>query len=117
MPQRKIIFHINELDKWDLLLKDVSILLDTYSNTDFHIDVLATSEAVKFYNSKDISYTHTDFIGYLDSKGVKFIAGEDDLNNYDINSKDLIKFVNIVPSGALELMKKQNDRYTYLEAW
>lgn len=117
MQQKRIIFHIDELNKWDLLLKDLSISINFYRNIDFHIDVLATSEAVKFYNSKDISYTHLDFIGYLNNNNVKFIVGKDDLNHYDMDIENLIEFVHIVPSGSIELMNRQRDGYTYLKAW
>jgi intracellular sulfur oxidation DsrE/DsrF family protein len=117
MQQHKVIFHIDELDKWELLLKDVSILIDVYSDDDFHIDVLATSEAVKFYNSKEISYTHMDFMEYLEKKGVNFTAGKNDLINYKVNEDDLIHFVNIVPVTTLELINKQGDGYIYLKAW
>ncbi|AJA46820.1 hypothetical protein CPAST_c07200 [Clostridium pasteurianum DSM 525 = ATCC 6013] len=117
MQQKKILFHIDELNKWDLLLKDVSISINFYRDIDFHIYVLATSEAVKFYNSKDISYTHLDFMEYLANNNVEFAAGKEDMDYYDIDLKNLVQFVQVVPSGSLELVNRQKEGYTYLKAW
>lgn len=117
MREHKIIFHIDQMDKWDILLKDVDILLNALSNTRFHIEVLATSEAFKFYDVKENTYANINLMRELNKKGVKFIVGKNHLvtNNVDITS--LIHFVDTVPVGSLELINKQSDGYICLEAW
>lgn len=117
MPENKVIFHIDELDNWNLLLKDVSILLDAIRNDKFYIEVLATSEAVKFYNSSEILDTDVSLIKNLNDRGVKFVACNSSLKTYNIKNDNIISFVDIVPLGSLELINKKSEEYIYLKAW
>lgn len=117
MSENKIIFHIDELNKWNLLLKDVSILLDALGTEKFYVEVLATSEAVTFYDSNRILDSDINFMKNLNNKGVKFVACNDSLMTYHIKTDDIIHFVDIVPVGSLELINKQSDGYIYLKAW
>lgn len=45
----KVIFHIYELNKWNLVLKNTSNLLEAIGTKNFNIEVLANAEAVKAY--------------------------------------------------------------------
>lgn len=51
MSEYKVVFHIDELSKWKLLLTNVSNLLNAVDNKKFHIEVLANAEAVKYYDT------------------------------------------------------------------
>ncbi|MFT8315369.1 MAG: DsrE family protein [Clostridium sp.] len=117
MSENKVIFHIDEFDKWNLLLKDVSILLDALSNDKFYIEVLATSEAVKFYDVNEILNTDVNFMRNLNDRGIKFVACNNSLTACHIKNNDIINFVDIVSIGTLELINKQSEGYIYLKAW
>ncbi|AJA46829.1 hypothetical protein CPAST_c07290 [Clostridium pasteurianum DSM 525 = ATCC 6013] len=117
MQEHKIIFHIDQMDKWDILLKDVDILLKALSNKKFHIEVLATSEAFKFYDVNENTNANISLMRNLNKKGVKFIVGKNHLINNNLDMKRLLNFVDTVPVGSLELINKQNDGYICLEAW
>lgn len=109
----KVIFHVDELDKWELLLKNVSNLLDAIDVNEYSIEVLANSEAVKFYDSNfnsDISV-----IENLNSNGVKFVACNNALIANKIKSEDLIYVIEVVPVGVLELINKQSEGYSYIK--
>jgi len=117
MQEHKIIFHIDQMDKWDILLKDVDILLKALSNKKFHIEVLANSEAFKFYDVNENTNANISLMRNLNKKGVKFIVGKNHLINNNLDMKRLLNFVDTVPVGSLELINKQNDGYICLEAW
>ena len=113
MKTYKVIFHVDELDKWELLLKNVSNLLDVIDVNEYNIEVLANSEAVKFYDSNfnsDISV-----IENLNSNGVKFVACNNALIANKIKSEDLIYVIEVVPVGVLELINKQSEGYAYIK--
>jgi intracellular sulfur oxidation DsrE/DsrF family protein len=113
MKTYKVIFHVDELDKWKLLLKNVSNLLDAIDVNEYSIEVLANSEAVKFYDSNfnsDISV-----IEKLNSNGVKFVACNNALIANKIKSEDLIYVIEVVPVGVLELINKQSEGYAYIK--
>lgn len=117
MLESKVIFHIDELNKWNLLLKDVSILLDASSIEKFYIVVLATSEAVKYYEPNKILEADINFMKNLNNKGVKFVACNNSLMTYNINKDNIINFIEITQIGTLELINKQSEGYIYLKAW
>lgn len=113
MQTYKVIFHVDELDKWKLLLKNVSNLLDAIDVNEYSIEVLANSEAVKFYDSNfnsDISV-----IQNLNSNGVKFVACNNALTANNIKKENLIYFIEVVPVGVLELINKQSEGYAYIK--
>ena len=115
MKTYKVIFHVDELDKWKLLLKNVSNLLDAIDDNEYSIEVLANSEAVKFYDSNfnsDISV-----IEKLNSNGVKFVACNNALIANKIKSEDLIYVIEVVPVGVLELINKQSEGYAYIKPY
>ena len=114
MSEYKVIFHIDEINKWKLLLNNVSNLLNASNNDKFYIEVLANSEAVKYY---DINYVDADIdtMQSLNAKGVKFVACNNALRGYDIKKDTLIGLVDIVPAGVMELVKKQSEGYFYIK--
>lgn len=114
MTDYKVIFHIDELVKWNLVLANVTNLLEgvSVSNETIEVEVLANSEAVEYYrNNKDINIKLVD----LNKKGVKFIACNNSLKGYNLKPYNLIDFINIVPVGVLELIKKQREGYAYIK--
>ena len=117
MSENKVIFHIDKLSNWDMMLKDVSILLDAYGTKEFHIEVLADSEAVKFYNTNEILDSDINIMKNLNDRGVKFVACNKALMINNIKTDDIIDFVHVVPAGTLELINKQDEGCIYLKAW
>lgn len=114
MTDYKVIFHIDELAKWNLVLANVANLLEgvLVSNETIDVKVLANSEAVEYYrNNKDINLKLVD----LNKKGVKFLACNNSLKGYNLKPDNLMDFINIVPVGVLELIKKQREGYAYIK--
>lgn len=115
MSEYKVIFHIDEINKWQLLLKNVSNLLNIIENEKFYIEVLANSEAVKYYDTNQDLDVDINTMESLNKKGVKFIACNNALMAYDIKKYNIIHFVDIVPAGILELVKRQSEGYAYIK--
>lgn len=115
MSEYKVIFHIDENNKWNLLLKNISNLLQAIDNKKVHIEVLANSEAVKYYDTNQNLDTDINTMESLNKKGVKFVACNNALMAYDIKKHNMIHFVDIVPTGVLELIKKQSEGYAYIK--
>ncbi|MDO5026450.1 MAG: DsrE family protein [Tissierellia bacterium] len=100
----KVIFHVDELKKWDLTLTNVKNFLTEVS--DANIEVLANSEAVKYYIS--------DQADQLEAIGAKFLACRNALNSNQIAEENLASFIEVVPAGVVELAKKQAMGYAYI---
>lgn len=115
MPEYKVIFHIDELNKWKLLLGNVSNLLNSMDNDKFYVEVLANSEAVKCYDANQNLNADINTMESLNKKGVKFVACNNALTAYDIKKDNIFDFIDIVPTGVVELVKKQSEGYAYIK--
>lgn len=113
MAEHKVIFHIDELNKWELLLKNVTNLLDMVIQDRIVIEVLANAEAVLYYDNKHTA--GNQILANLHEKGVLFVACNNALMGYKLNPQDIHSFVHIVPAGVYELMIKQSEGYAYIK--
>ena len=52
MEEYKVIFHVNELSKWEATLANVSNLLVDLANEAVEVIVLANGEAVRYYEAE-----------------------------------------------------------------
>ena len=115
MSDYKVIFHIDEMSKWQVLLGNVSNLLNGIADTKLHVIVLANSEAVKSYETNQGFDAVIHTMESLNKEGVKFVACNNALMAYKMEKDDLIPFVDIVPAGIVELVKKQSEGYIYIK--
>lgn len=112
----QIIFHIDEIRKWNLLLNNVNNLLLSYGESamNISIEILANSEAVKGYISNS-NILDCNVIESLLQGGVKFVACNNALLGMNISKEQILPFVNIVPAGIRELVDKQINGYIYIK--
>ncbi|WP_058486688.1 DsrE family protein [Defluviitalea phaphyphila] len=115
MSEYKVIFHIDEINKWNLLLKNVSNLLNSLDSKNISVEVLANSEAVKYYDFNSNLDIDIKTMENLNKKGVKFVACNNSLRGNGIKKEDIITFVDTVPTGVLELIKRQKEGYAYIK--
>lgn len=115
MSKYKVIFHIDEMNKWNLLLANVKNLINGFNGENLLIEVLANSEAVNFYILNEVIDEQINTIKRLHEIGVDFKACNNSLITSGIKKESLIDFINIVPSGVVELVKKQTEGYSYIK--
>ncbi len=115
MTKLKAIFHVDEPEKWGLLLANVSNLLGDVGEDNIHIIVLANSVAVKNYVPKEENDKILAQVDELSQKGISFKACRNALAGSQIDEKILPKTIEVVPAGVTELIKKQADGYGYIK--
>ncbi len=115
MTKYKVIFHIDEMNKWRLVLGNVSNLLNAMGNESYSVEILANAEAVKYYDTSEKIDGNISIMENLNTKGVKFVACNNALNAYKIERDNIIDFVSGVPAGVLELVEKQSEGYAYIK--
>ncbi|MGW8114915.1 DsrE family protein [Caproicibacterium sp. NSD3] len=111
-----VIFHIDEFQKWKLLLNNVKNLLLSYDNepSNISVEVLANSEAVKGYiDNSDL--VDKNSLKVLSQKGVTFAACNNALLGMGLSKEEIFPFVKIVPVGVRELIDKQQEGYAYIK--
>ncbi len=107
-----IIFHVDEVNRWGLTLRNVQNLLS--SEESLKIEVLANAEAVRLFTLPDQLDTLQD-ITKLAQSGVTFAACMHALATYQITREQLPAFVTVVPVGVLELARRQTEGYAYIK--
>ena len=112
----KVLFHINDDERWDRLLKNVENFVADVGDSS-EIIVLANGSAVSVYESHldDICVILHWRMEALLKSGVKFRACRNALNALDIADGDPPAFVEIVPAGITEIVKRQMDGFAYIK--
>lgn len=114
----KILLHIDESNKWSLVLGNIKNVLASgeETNTNYEIEVLANSMAV-FQLKEDIA-KNTNILNQIDEyakKGVIFAVCNNSLKKFNIAPNELISFCKVVPAGIIELAEKQSEGYLYIK--
>ncbi len=108
----KVVFHIDEPEKWKLLLGNVQNLINAAEGFEA-IAVVANSAAVKGYLRDDPGFGNR--MQKLVDQGVRFCACNNALNGLNIKSEQLFSFVEIVPAGVKEIVDLQMQAYAYIK--
>ena len=117
MSKLKVLMHINETEKWKIVLSNISNLLNDAGDANTDIIVVANGYSVYGYaDPEKVSYMEP-----LAVRGVKFIACRNALSNMChegvacLKEELLPSFIEIVPAGITELIKKQQEGYAYVK--
>ena len=108
----KAVFHVDEMEKWDLLLTNVINLTKGIDVGGSRLTVVANAAAVKAYFAKSDTYRLR--MQELVNIGVEFCACNNALNNFHLNPAEIFDFVKIVPIGTLEIIEKQQKGFAYI---
>jgi len=117
MSRLKVLFHVNETEKWDTALGNITNLLKDAGEDGVDIAVLANGPSVEVF----MDDVRVQAMKELAGKGAKFLACRNSLRNLcsgasacmDINS--LPSFVEVVPAGITEIIRRQADGYAYVK--
>jgi intracellular sulfur oxidation DsrE/DsrF family protein len=111
--QIKAVFHIDEIEKWNLLIGNIKNLINGLTDKTFEIEIVANSVAVKEYLIKSSNFPNE--LKELSTKGIKICACNNALNGLHIKQIEIFNFITIVPAGIIELIEKQNNGFAYIK--
>ncbi|ALV21144.1 MAG: DsrE family protein [Carnobacterium sp.] len=104
-----VILHIDELEKWSLVLGNVRNLKKAQAS--LKIEVVANAAAVKGY----LDSVLLEEIKPLIEQHVWFVACNNALRAHEIKENDLAPEIKIVPSGVMELVVQQQAGAAYVK--
>lgn len=108
----QIIIHIDERQKWPMVLSNLKHLNEFYpANAGNVIELLANGDAV-IDLQKNESLANSIQTS-LESHN-QLVVCQNSLNQRAINSESIIASAHFVPSGVVELVQKQDQGFKYL---
>ena len=117
----KVIFHVDELEKWSTALTNIKNLID-YCETEGverEIELLANGEAVKFLTTLPVDSAKAagleGAVADLAGRQVTVAACNNALNKYQIGRELLLPCVTVVPAGVVELAVRQEQGFAYIK--
>jgi intracellular sulfur oxidation DsrE/DsrF family protein len=117
MERLKVLFHVNENDRWNVVLGNITNLIKDVGEDNVDIVVLANGPSITAYTDAEKIKIMKD----LSEKGVKFLSCRNSLkkmcadNVICINEENLPSFVAVVSAGITEIIKRQHAGYAYVK--
>lgn len=111
----KVVFHLDDEEKGKNALNNAKNLLDDIEigNKKLEIEILSNSTGIKTF--KKNNNNQKEQIQELQSMGVKIAICNNTIKGLNLEKKDFVEGVNIVPSGVGELTKKQSEGWAYIK--
>ncbi|MBU3187978.1 DsrE family protein [Clostridium bowmanii] len=113
MKKYNVIFHIDEIEKVNLVLGNINNLIIDLGEENLQVELLANSEGVKLMIEDSNEFLEK--IKNLKLKNVTFAACANSLRQMNLDEKQLFDFCRVVPSGVGELVIKQTNGYAYIK--
>ncbi len=109
----KVVFHIDETEKWNLALANVYNLLAGIDLKDSEVEVVVNGAAVEVFRGLDDTLKRKMHLA--SEKNVLIRVCRNSLKSHNIDAAILPEFVEIVPIGVLELAERQLQGFAYIK--
>jgi intracellular sulfur oxidation DsrE/DsrF family protein len=110
VEQSGVVFHIDSLLRWNLLLANVENLLDGWDGP-VDVEVVRNGGAVEGLRRQSQSRAQVE---RLSAKGARFLACNNSLRAHGITSGQLVPQVEVVPAGVVHLAVRQLNGWAYV---
>ncbi|GAF36973.1 DsrE family protein [Lentilactobacillus farraginis] len=109
----KVVFHIDEVEKWSHTMGNIKNLLDYGRQQDesYQIVVLVNGDGIMGY----LMSVGKQAVKNLSAMSVRFHACQNAMGSHGIQATDLPDNVNIVPAGVADLITLQEQGYAYIK--
>lgn len=113
---KKILFHVDEMSKWNLTIKNVLNMLDYYEKegTIVQLEIVANSEAVSILTD-NIDLKLVKSLQKLANKKVVIAFCNNAIQAFHIEQAQIPDWISIVAAGVVEIAEKQLEGYAYIK--
>lgn len=111
----RVVVHVNfpETGRQGHGLKNIANILREVGDNGATIEVVCHGAGIGLLEKTRTE--HADPVAELIKRGVRFVACENTMRQKSIRKEDLLPGVGTVPSGAVEVVRKQRDGYAYFK--
>ncbi|MFP7695806.1 DsrE family protein [Trueperella sp. LYQ143] len=114
MSDYKLVFHVNENDRWPFTLRSVRNFVR--ANPSYEATVVANGAAVRSFSQLDTDPNRMARIRGLENEGVKFVVCSIALEERQVKRELIPDYVTVVPAGIVEIARLQSEGYGYVKA-
>ncbi|MDY5584592.1 MAG: DsrE family protein [Arcanobacterium sp.] len=114
MSDLKMVFHVNENDRWPFTIRSVRNLVRSQEKGT--AVVVANGGAVRSFSQLEAEPMRFAKIKELVDEGVRFVLCEIAMEERQIKPELVPDYVEIVPAGIVEIAKLQSAGYGYVKA-
>jgi len=107
-----MLFHIDEIKKWPLVIGNINNFLNEIKEQPHHIYVIANADAVAGVMEENLRLQEVMHV--LRMQGVYFEFCRIALRGHAIQEADLPIEIKVVPSGVKRIVELQMDGYAYI---
>lgn len=114
LKKHKVVFQLTSGDTlvYKAMVKQIGHILEAAPNT--KIEVVCHSGGLPFLIAAQTKQAAD--IKILNAKGVEFMACENTMRSQNVTRADLVPECGTVPSGMVEIIKKQEKGWAYVKA-
>jgi intracellular sulfur oxidation DsrE/DsrF family protein len=114
-PKHKVVFHVNVADeaRWQEVLTNVENVQKAFGGSSVEIEVVAHGAGIGLVQLKNAALR--DRIAAIEKTGPVFAACSNTLRKQQLTAADLTPGVRIVDSGVAELIRKQEEGFSYVK--
>ncbi len=113
-----VLFHIDHLALWSMVAANARNML-AYGEGEsliFQIEIVANGDAVRQLRCDlEPADELAGQLRQLSERGVRIVACANSLSNNGIHEEALLSFVDIVPSGVVEIAMRQHNGFAYIK--
>lgn len=111
--KHKVVFQVSDSDpgKWELALNNIRNLQKDVGNNKLDIEVVAFGPGIAMLKRESSVGSR---VQETLATGVKVVACENTMRGMRLNKDDMLTNIGYVPTGVFEVMKKQEEGYSYL---
>ncbi len=111
IPMLEAVFHVNfgDASRQESALGNIENILKEVPEA--KIEVVCHGEGIHLLEK--LQSKHSAKVKSLASEGIRFVACENTMEKKSIDKSELLPVASTVASGAVEIIKKQHDGYSY----
>jgi intracellular sulfur oxidation DsrE/DsrF family protein len=111
--KERLVIQVSDADtgKWNLALNNAKNVQNAYGADKVDIEIVAYGPGIGMLKMDSVVGNRID-----ESKqsGITVVACQNTMKNMKLTNEDMLPNSSYVPSGVVEIIKKQNDGYAYL---
>lgn len=111
--QHRVVFQVsdNNPKKWNLALNNANNVQHALGKKNVAIEIVAYGPGIHMLTFNSIVANR---LAKAKEDGIKVVACENTMHNLKLTRADMLPTIGYVPAGVLELMKRQQEGWSYI---